>query len=336
MSTLALATRGNIYDVQKFKNPNNGAILEVTNTIIERNDILKDLSAIPANAGLSHSGLRLDALPSGSLVDVGGTWGASKSTRSKFTEAIATIRDTYQAPKDTFATDSLEAGQALLNAEKQDHIEGMTQSWMNLILEGSTVPTQNGVVGLMKRAPYTTIDNKHTFSVGGTGDDLRSCWLMAPDINTVHLIYNPAHPTIGVEMQDKGEVYVVDPDDSTKHRWDIVIEFMQQQGICIRNQKAVKRICNVPCGTSDTPTAALVNAVINASIINAVSGKQWFLYCDERLYAQLVIGVNDKNFVYMSDKNIYHTSLPMIGTNIIIRRCDALNHEIGSGETVVS
>lgn len=336
MATLSVVTRGNIFDVQKFKNPSNGAILDVTNTLVEKNDILKDLPTVPANGGLTHSGLRTDALPSGSLVDVGGTWGLSKATRSPFTEAMATIRSTYQAPKDTFTTESPAAAQALLKAEKDDHLEGMSQSWMNLLLTGPTTPTQNAIVGLMGRAPYTSIDNKYTFSVGGTGNDLRSCWLMAPDVNTVHLIYNPAHPTLGVEMEDKGETYIVDPDDSTKHRWDIVIEFMIQQGICIRNQKAVKRICNVPCGASDTPTADLVNKVIDASLICSVKGKQWFLYCDERLYAQLVKTVNNKLFVYMSADNIYHTELPMIGKNIILRECDALNHEIGSGESVLS
>lgn len=335
MATKSAAVKGNIFDVQKFKNKDNGAILEATNTLIERNDLYADLPAAPANGGLTQSGLRTVALPTGTLTNVGGYWGNSKATREPYTETVATIKSSYEAPADTFSTLEPAAGQALLKAENEDFLEGMSQGMINLILEGPSVPDQSAVVGLMGRAPYTTYDNEYCFDAGGTGNDLRSCWLVAPGLNTVHLIYNPNHPTLGVEVKDKGEQRIPDPEDATKHRWDIVIEYMLQQGICIRNQKAVKRICNVACGVDALTTANLVNTIIKASLISAVRGKTWMLYCDERLYAELVLGSNNVTKVYTSAQNIYNTELPMIGSNIIIRHMDALNHVIGSGETHV-
>lgn len=334
MATHLLEGRGNLFDVQKLKAPDNSAV-QVTNTLIETNDLLKDLPALPSNGGLFHQGARVSALPSGTLVDVGGTWGASKSERTPFVEALATIRSRYQAPKDVLQTEGREISQMLVSEEKNDHIEGMGQSWVNLLMHGSSTPQQNSIVGLYNRAPWNAVDSEFTYDVGGSGNDLRSAWLIQPGPTTVHLIYNPNHPTLGVEMDDKGEVFVpvtISSGIVTAARWDIVIEFMLQEGICIRDQRSVKRIANVPCGPTDSPGADLINNVIRASLKHNVNAnKAWFLYCDADLYTQLVLGANDKLKVFTSDKNIYQTALPMIGPNVIIRRLDALNYVVGAG-----
>jgi len=338
MSTLTTTGRGNLFDVQKLKAPD-GSAVGVTNTLIERNDLINDLPALPANGGLFHSGVRTAALPEATLTNIGGTWGASKSERTPFVEALATLRSRIQIPKDVLTTEGKEVSQALLAAEKDDHIEGMGQGWVNLIINGPSAPQQNAIVGLMGRAPYTSIDNEFTYDVGGT-TNLRSAWLMQPGATTVHLAYNPNHPTLGIEMEDKGEVFVqktVTEGIVTAARWDIVVEFMLQEGFVIRDQRAVKRIANIPAGPTDTPGADLINMVIRASLKHSVGmNKMWFLYCDADVYTQLVIGANDKLKVYMSDKNIYQTVLPMIGTNVIIRRMDALNYASGSGESELS
>lgn len=341
MATHTLTARANLFDVVKLKAPDSSAV-SVTNTLIETNDLIKDLPALPSNGGLFHQGVRTAALPSGSLVNVGGTWAASKSERTPFVEALATLRSRFQCPKDVLQTEGAEVSQALVSQESEDHIEGMGQSWVNLLLEGPSAPQQNAIVGLMGRAPWNAVDSEFTYDVGGTGSDLRSAWLVQPGPTTVHLIYNPNHPTMGVEMTDKGEHFVQafgsDPSPANLNvvegRWDIIIEFMLQQGICIRDQRAVKRICNVPCGATDSPGADLINNVIRASLKHNVrASKMWFLYCDADLYTQLVLGANDKLKVFDSDKNIYQTKLPMIGPNVIIRRMDALNHAISDGET---
>ena len=344
MATHTLTARANLFDVVKLKAPDSSAV-SVTNTLIETNDLIKDLPALPSNGGLFHQGVRVSSLPSGSLVNVGGTWGASKSERTPFVEALATTRSRFQSPKDVLQTEGPEVSQLLVSEEKKDHIEGMGQSWANLIMSGPdevATPVQNAIVGLANRAPWNTIDNEFCYDVGGSGSDLRSAWLIQPGPTTVHLIYNPHHPTMGVEMEDKGENFVQDFGstsnpaslDVAEGRWDIIIEFMLQQGICIRDQRAVKRIANVPCGATDSPGADLINNVIRAALKHNVGGsKMWFLYCDADLYTQLVLGANDKLKVFMSDKNIYQTVLPMIGPNVIIRRMDALNHAASDGET---
>jgi hypothetical protein len=219
------------------------------------------------------------------------------------------------------------------------------------MIDGTSTPNQAGINGLMKRAPYLTYDNKFTFSVGGTGSDLRSCWLMKPGVDTIHLLHNKNHPTMGIEQEDKGE-QLIDGlgTGSDEHRWDIMIEFALEKGLFILDQRGCKRICNVPCGVSDNPGSDLINTIIDASLINSPTGgtlevqaegkveeknSNWLLFCDERLYSKLVRTQNDKVMVYQSTENIYRTKLPMIGSDIVICRMDALNHEVGSGETEV-
>jgi hypothetical protein len=352
MATLSTVTIGNIFDLLKLRLPDGSPLDSILNAMAERDDLMALVPAFPANQGLTHHDLRTISLPTGNLVDVGGSWKTSKAERERVTEALMTIRSAYKAPSDTFKTYEPAIGKRLLKAEKIAHVMALNQHATNMILEGPTTPDQSAIVGLMNQDPYSTYDNIFTFDVGGTGSDLRSCWLMKPGIDTVHFLYNKNHPTLGIEQIEKGEHLEESLGTSNdEHRWNIWIEFMVQKGFFVRDQRALKRICNVPCGVSDTPGVDLINQIINASIINAPTGgsmqveangkvtelpSPWLLMCDERLYAKLVIAANDKLKVYTSDANIYQTKLPMIGPDIIIARMDALNKEIGSGETAVA
>ncbi len=352
MATLAHASIGNIFDLLKFKLPSGAPINTIVNALSERDDFSRFLPAFPANNGLTHHGLRTITLPTGYLVDIGGSWKASKAAHEPVVEALMTVRSAYKAPKDTFTTENEAVGRALLKAQKIAHVMAINQAVTNLMMEGSSVPNQSSIVGLMKRDPYITYDNKFTFNVGGTGTDLRSCWLMKPGVDTLHFLYNPNHPTLGIEQEEKGEWLEEGLGTlNDEHRWNIWIEFMIQKGIFVRDQRALKRICNVPCGVSDLPGADLINTIIEASIINAPTGgsmeqtangivtelpSPWLLMCPERLYAKLVIEANNKLMVHTSNANIYKTDLPMIGPDIIIARMDALNKVLGVGETVVA
>jgi hypothetical protein len=342
MATNTLSTRNNLYDVLKYKSPNSTAALSSANTLIERNDFLADTPSFPANGGTFHAGLRTTSLPNGSLTNVGEFCASTKATRERYLEILCTIRDSWESPTDVLKTEGPEISQALVREEKADHVEGNGQAWMNLLLEGPSTPQQNAIVGLMGRAPWNSPDEEFCYDIGGTGTDLRSVWLTQPGVSTVHLLHNPNHPTLGVEVEEKGESREVDPSTATSttarnHRWIITIEFMLQQGLCIRNQLAVKRVANIPTGSSDYAGPDVVTGCIKAALRhNKMANRPWFAYCDSRVYTQLVLSANDKLKVYTSDKNIYQTALPMIGDNIIIRRMDALNKTDASGETQIT
>jgi len=342
MATNTLSIRNNLYDVLKFKSPDSKAALSAANTLLERNDIMADLPSYPANGGTFQSGLRTTSLPEGSIVNVGEFWASTKATRERYVEMLCTIRNSWESPEDVLKTEGKEISMALVAEEKKDHVEGLAQGFMNLILEGPTTPQANAIVGLMGRAPWNSPDEEFCYDVGGNNSDLRSVWMMQPGITTVHLLHNPNHPTLGVQVEEMGRSREVDPSTATSttarnHRWIITIEFMLQQGLCIRNELSVKRLANIPTASSDYAGPDVVTAAIKAALRhNSMRSRPWFAYCDSRVYTQLVLSANDKLKVYTSDKNIYQTALPMIGTNIIIRSCDALNKDDASGETRIT
>ena len=360
MATLNSTTIGNIFDLLKLKLPDGSAVDMIVNAMSENDDFSRFTPAFPANAGLTHQGVRTIQLPTGYVVNVGGSWKSSKALHEPFTEALMHVKSSYEARRDTFQQEKKEVGEKLLKANRMAHAMGLNQAVTKSMLGGgsdnrgtTTNPAQDQIIGLMDRDPYKTYDSRFTFNVGGSGDDLRSCWLMKPGIDTVHSLYNGNHPTLGVKEEYMG-VQRVDglgtSDD--EHAYNICYEYEITKGLCIRDQRAVKRICNVDCGSSSLPGADLIEQIIYASIVNAPTGgmmsvtaangnvtelpSNWILYCDEWLYAKLVFAANSELKVYTSDKNIYQTSLPMIGTNIVIARMDALNKVIGSGEATIS
>ena len=352
MATNDARTVGNLHDVLQFKAPNGSPMDRPVNTLMEIDHLSKDLPALPANAGLTHHGIRTIQLPTGYLVDVGGSWKDSKATFEPFVEGLCTIRSSYTAPLDTYEQESEAIGRLQLQSQLDAHMATINQSATNIIIEGSATPNQSAILGLMERDPYRTYDQAFCYNVGGTGSDLRSAWLMKPGIDTVHSLYNPNHPTLGIEQKEmpitKDTGLGTGEDE---HKWDMNVEFRLIKGLTIRDQTAVKRLCNIPCGSTDYPGEDVVRAAIRMTIINATKQPglgqalgtaepdtlgTWMLYCDEQVYAHLVLAGNDKTFVYMSADNIYRTSLPMIGPNIIVRRQDALNKLSGAGETVVA
>jgi hypothetical protein len=353
MATNDTTVIGNMFDVMKFKLPNGQAVQRVAATLAERDDFTRLVPAYPANNGLTNHGLRQVSLPTGYLVDVGGSWKSSKGEFEPIVDTMCTIRSTLQTPKSVYQNCPPEVGMQRLRADKASHIMALNQGMTNMMLDGPTTPDLSALIGLKQRAPYTTYDNKFCFSAGGTGSDLRSCWLMKPGIDTIHALYNPYHPTLGVEEEDKGEQLITGLGTSSdEHRWDLFIEFMLQKGFHIEDQRAVKRICNVACGVTDNPGTDLINTIFDAANINAPTGgtlmsydsqmnvvnelpSPWLLFCDERLYTKLVRAMNDSVKIVRTDANVYKRSLPMLD-DIIICRWDALNKTIGSGETAVA
>jgi len=348
-----VTTMGNMFDMIKFKLSDNKAIQSIAATMAERDDWIRYTPSLPANMGVTHKILRQISLPTGYVVDAGGSWKESKAEFEPSVEGMFTIKSTYRSNPDYFENMSPEQAKVQLRAQKASHIMALVQGKRNLMLNGSSSPSQSTIRGLMEMKAYATYDGEFCFSAGGTGDDMRSCWLCKPGVDTVYDIHNAFHPTMGVKMEEKTDVFVDGLGTNTdEHRWDFMIEFVLQNGFVVEDMRALKRICNVDCGASDNPGTDLINAIIDASIINAPTGgtlmsydtegnivgelqSPWILYCDERLYSKLVRTQNDKLFVYTSEDNIYRTKVRMIGDDIIIAKMDALNHATGSGETAV-
>jgi len=343
MASLYYGAKDNLFSIAKTKGID-GSLLDLTCTMCEANAMLQDLATKPANGGRVHQGVRTAKLPSGQIVTVGGYWGSDKSEYQNFTEGMFLMKSSYECAVDVLDREGANKA-GFLNQEDQNFTEGMSQGHANLLIQGNTTPNEASIVGLNKRTPYAGIDEEFCLDCKGTGANLRSAWLVAANPNLVHFIYDPTHPTMGIERKVMPLWREVNPTDSTQHRWMMTIEYAFEQGICIRDYKAVKRLANIAAGPSDAPSTDFLNKLIQArhqhttigdqKNVTFGGGTQRFLYLDPMTYIKLVQGANANIKVLVSDRNIYRVNLPMID-DIILRKMDALNMPLNSGETQVT
>lgn len=341
MATKTFGNRQNLFYILSSKT-DKGEPLNMAQNLAERLDMIRYIPTYPANQGLTHKYWQWTSLPSGQRVQIGGTWGTEMAQGRADIEGMFSVKSSYEPRTDVLKYDSPEA----VNGQIAAFQEGLGQSWANLMLKGDTTPQQDSIVGLMKRAPYTTCDSEFCFNVGGSGvsanTNLRSGWLMCPGVNTLHFIYNKTNPTLGIGVERMPKQRIVDPNDSTKHAWIQPVEFEFEQGLVIRDVKACKRLANIPCGYGDALTADWFEALVYARHMHTVVGgdqeqpTQWFFFVDGFLYAKLVSKTqSDSSPVKFRDTNPYRVHLPMID-DIIIARHDALSYAPGSGESYVS
>jgi hypothetical protein len=339
MSTTTSLTEVNFFDVLKMKGAD-GSVLEVAEVLNEVSDVMRLMPNRPANGGRFHEGLRDTSLPGCELSSIGASWGEYKGTEEKFVEGLCMIRTSFSVRSDVLANEGPQYGMATIQHKKRQTMEAVNQAFNNLLLKGVTTPDQLSVVGLEKRAPWNAIDSEFCFDLGGSGDNKRSAWLMAPGPATCFLLHNPIHPTLGIKYEEKPEAYMVDADSTTKHYYKIPHEFEFQGGICIKDQRAVKRLANIDAAVTDSGGIDVVRLAIRASMKHSLlANEQWILFCDGDLYSMLVAASNDVTKVYTNAKNIWNTDLPSIGTgkgSIVIARWDSLNYATGSGESAVS
>ena len=322
MAELEYGNRDNLFNMMKAHGPD-GRLLSMTNTLMETNDLVRDLPASPANGNMHHQGVRLESIPTPTVTVVGGGWSASYARMQPYTEDLCIFKSRYQVPLDALA---LEANPAKYRREQERvHEEGMSQGFANTIIRGDASTAPEKINGLQNRAPWNALANtEYVFNMGGSSN-LRSAWLMRPGLTTVHLLYPKTHPTKGVKREEmpKQLVTVTDTDaNGSGKRWDAITEFEWWTGLCVRDQRAVKRICNIN-NTASAVSTNLIRNIVRARLRHNMPGP-WFLYCDWSIYAQLVDLAGDKHNVRYSSDNPYRVSLPMIG-DIMIRRMDALN-----------
>ncbi len=349
MAELEYGNRDNLFNMMKAFGMD-GGLLDMSQNLAETLDMIRDFPAYPASSNLAHEGVRFVTLPTGQVVSVGGGWTAGFADLQPYTEGMMEVHSRYQVPMT--ALDKIDNKGEYVAMQEGAHEEGLIQGWGNTILAGDDTTAPEKITGLMNRAPWNDVSQtNYVWDVGGSSN-LRSAWLMKPGIDTVYSLYNPNHPTLGIEQKEMPVTKETGLGTSAdEHRWNINFENRIVKGLCIKDQTAVKRLCNIPVGSSDYPGEDVVRAAIKMTIINATKRPgmgqalgtaepdmlgTWMLYCDEQVYAHLVLAGNDKQFVYTSADNIYRTSLPMIGPNIIVRRQDALNKVSGSGETVIA
>jgi hypothetical protein len=342
MAELEFGNRDNIFNMMEAHGAD-GSLLEMSQNLVEVNDLVKDMPSFPANENLSHKDARWSSLPTATFVALGDGVTASFGRIESYREQLGILKSRYQAPVDVLKAQGTPEDIARYRSDQERaHEEGMTQGLCNALINGTSAANHEKLDGLANRAPWNAATNTtQVFDVGGTGATLRSAWLIKPGRTTFHLLHPKFHATKGIVRTDKGEepvtVTSTDANGTTSAtRYDLVTLFEWWVGWNIKNQKAIKRICNIPI-TYAGLTTTLIRKIVEARHIHTVISSMrgavnpdrqveapWFLYCDPYVYIQLISLTMERYNVRYSADNPYKIELPMIG-DIIIRRMEALN-----------
>ena len=335
MAELEYGNRDNLFNMCKAHAPD-GSLLDMSQNLAEKNDLIRDLPSLPANGGRTHSGVRWSSIPSGTIISVGGGWSASFGDLQPFTANTCIMKARYQAPVDALKSEGAKAGDYRREQENA-HVEGMSQSASMTITYGNAATAPEKIYGLTNTAPWNDLtETEYVYDMSGAANQ-RSAWLIAPGMSNCHLIHPKGEPGVGLSREDKGEVLVTASDTdagASGKRWDVITEFEWIFGLVVRDQRSVKRIVNIDSSLAAISTD-LIRKIIQARLRHNVSAPMgWFLYCDPLVYTQLVIMAGDKLNVRYSKDNPYRVSLPMIG-DIVIRRMDCLDDD-GTYELVLA
>lgn len=324
MAELEYGNRDNLFNRMKTV-AKDGRMIEVANSLQERNDMIRDLPTYPANGGRTHQGARVESLPTPTISTLGGGWTASFGRLQPFVANTCIARARYQVPRDILRAEK--NPDAYRTLQENLHVEGMSQGVANTLIYGNDAAAPEKIDGFCYMAPWNDLDNSdYVYDMGGSAN-LRSVWLL--NINgpaNVFMIYPDSEPNAGLSREDKGEVLVSASDtdaNASGKRWDVITEFEWMFGLVVNDQRAVKRVCNIDWTLANMSTD-LIRKILQARLLHEIGGT-WFLYAESRIFTQLVIMAGDKLNVRYSEDNPYRVSLPMIG-DIIIRRCDALRY----------
>jgi hypothetical protein len=228
--------------VKRMDQPWPGRIIEC---LTHTNEIMLDMPAIECNKGTTHTIVQRTSL-------------VKPHTRSYYegTGSTATQTKTIQEPtgmwQDISRVDASLAEHTgdvagFRKRESIGKLEGIGQGMAEDLIYGVR-QGENGISGFASR--YNKIDGKNCISMGGTGDNLTSIYIMALGERYVHLIYPRGFGTVGVKhtpMQERAMVLdekALAAGEVKKYpAYEDLYEV--QFGIAVEDPRAVVRLCNI-------------------------------------------------------------------------------------------
>jgi hypothetical protein len=235
--------------VKRANSPDAYLIIEA---LLQTNEILRDMPAVQANDGAIHTTLRRVSQPGGQhrLYNQGV---AVKASQTKTIQDRIAMLEAYAVVDKKLAQHGGDVA-ALRHSEAVAFLNGMGIDQAHDLIYGNWQQNPAEIDGLATRLSSL---GKNVISMGGTGSDLTSLYIVAAGPQFCHLIYPRGSSTVGVTREDLGEK--VWEDDAGKPFQAYVDHFSADYGIVIRHPDAVKRICNIE---ADVAPADLVDVIL--------------------------------------------------------------------------
>ena len=310
-------------DVSRRLDPK-GKVDKVVELLNETNEMLMDMVFVECNDGTTHKSTIRTGLP-------GGTWrklyGGIQSTKSSTQQVVDTCGMLEALPKiDIDVVDKSGDPQGTLLSEHTPHLEGLNQDVSDAFWYGDTTLNPEQFHGLHQR--YNVLSTDKTLSGyniidgGGTGSDNCSVWMITWGDTLCHMLY-PKGSKAGLNQDNLGKQLTAADDNSgdflayvTHYKWDI--------GLCVRDWRAVGRICNVDISNLEAESSAadLIKLMIRLSERVKGSGRRAW-YMPERVRTMLRIQMVDNTNVNLTFDNVEGKQV-MSFDKIPVRVSDAL------------
>lgn len=311
-----------------------GTLLDVINVLAQTNEIDIDAPYIMANDRFSDVSSKVIKLPAIGTrrINRGSAGGVGRTAQHREFIEILEARPYV----DTLLLDSEPDGgsQARLNQIKM-FVEATAQMKAEHIIYGNNAEDDEVIDGLATRYNSLSLDNVYT--VGGSGTDTTSMWIVEWDPARCTFIYPKAVPNggknqaLGVSDYDNGRVRITDDEGRAFDAMENVIRV--SFGLKILDDRNIARLANIESSGTDNNLLATGKMNLLVSALNHLTskGRRAVLYCNADVKTQFDIWAMDKlNGCWMVDQT---TGAPLtVFQGHPIRMVEA----ISSAETAIS
>jgi len=299
-------------------------LLRQINALTEVNDMLADAPAREANGIDSDQVSRVTSLPVPYWHKLGEGLTATVGHVQQGTEAIGMLRNQYRGNKEIVDKQAQPA--AYMERKEQTYLEGMMQEMQNTMIYGDSGTAPEEFDGLDIR--MGSLAEGSVFNNGGSDSgNMTSLWLIQWDMQDCCMIY-PKGSAGGVRRIPKGvhmlstETDATGSVESTKALAEFyVTNFEWDAGICIQDNRRVKRIANIH------KTRTHANRI---DIDVLIESRNWFktsgtvyIYAPLQIKTQIQIEAKSSGNVYYPPEMPFGKPVAFV-LDMPLRQCDAI------------
>ena len=221
-----------------------GRIATLVELLKQDNEILKDMTMVECNNGLSHRTTVRKTLPEVEFRHFNEGVKKSKSATIQVEDGTAMAEAYADVDKDLAMING--NTQEFRLSEDRAFIEAMNQEQARTLFYGNLEKEPKKYTGFAPRFGKLSYDN--VLDYGGEGTSNTSVWLIPWGDNTVHGIY-PKGSMAGLQVNDLGEQTVLDEQGGmfqalrSHYQWKL--------GLCVRDSRYIKRIANIDMSEMD-------------------------------------------------------------------------------------
>jgi hypothetical protein len=256
MSTLVDSGLPTLANIAKRWDPKSGGVADFANVLSKKLAVLDDIPWYEGNLPTGHRVTQaVNALPVGTWRKFNQGVAATKGETDQYDETCGMLQTESRIDVDVAKLNGNAA--AYRASEDKLFIEGLSQQFATAAFYESVSTNPERIHGLSPRYPSTSgfISSPYTFrgagaaQAGGTADNL-SIWIVTWEERKMYGIY-PRGSMAGLVREDKGEVYVTDPNDSTRQFWALLTKFQWKCGIAVEDYRYATRIQWDPSDTTN-------------------------------------------------------------------------------------